>query len=122
MFDARDYYLGLAIIVTTCVGILAATGIVRAIPSVTEREMANISACLEEDNAVACSSGPVSTLLERESGAVVMDLLNRSVTAQQCHYIGHVVGQQSFRRSQSIEEAIRQCNRACDSACIHVLS
>src|SRR5262249_29525738 len=38
---------------------------------------------------------------------------------QDCHYIGHVLGQEVYWKHQDIEAALNECDRACDSACIH---
>lgn len=84
-----------------------------------ERALSALAVCTEESRAVACSREPVQRILSLSSASEVMDSLEQKLTAAQCHYIGHVVGQQAYIREQDAEVAFSTCNRACDSACIH---
>lgn len=81
--------------------------------------LSNIESCLQEENAVMCSRPLIQKMLESRTGAEVMAEISGVLSPQECHYIGHVVGQQSYVKYEDLESAIGQCDRECDSACVH---
>lgn len=116
----RGIVLGSAIVIFLCFSGYANDLYARAQPSYQfDKALEEVADCTSEENAPVCARPSVRELLSMKGGAEVMDALSDRITAQQCHYIGHVVGQQSFLKSRSIEGAIAQCNRTCDSACVH---
>lgn len=78
-----------------------------------------IGKCTEEENGTICARPIVRELLSKHTGADIVYAIDARLTPQQCHYLGHVVGQESYTKFGNIEEAIAQCDRSCDSACIH---
>ncbi len=96
------------------------SALISAVASVQFRaEIRAVVACTEEKNATVCARPIIQKMLGARSGTDIMNTLSGVLDAQQCHYIGHVVGQQSQIRIQDIEASIMQCDRSCDSACLH---
>ncbi len=116
-FDVRGIIIGLVI-----VGIILGTKFLYTqwLPSHTfDRALARVSACARETDGVACARPEIKKLLGLMNGANLMDVLSERTQPMWCHYVGHVVGQESYKKYQNVETSISQCNRACDSACIH---
>ena len=78
-----------------------------------------IGECTNEANGTMCARPAVVALLETHSGEEITRAIDAQFTPQQCHYMGHVVGQESYNKLGDVEAAIEQCGRDCDSACIH---
>lgn len=78
-----------------------------------------IAACTAQKSFIRCVQPAVNQLLDGESGAELMDELEKRFSPVQCHYIGHIVGQELYLRNHSIEDSMAVCNLACDSACAH---
>lgn len=36
-----------------------------------------------------------------------------------CHAVGHIIGEETFKRSDTLEAALSSCSTACRSACLH---
>jgi hypothetical protein len=83
--------------------------------------ISQIVSCTEERNPARCARSGIQDLLSIMRGDAVMNVLAPVLTPQQCHYIGHVVGQEVLYRTENMdtEAAISSCNRVCDSACVH---
>ncbi len=114
-FDVRGILLGSVI-----VGVFFGVSVIKEWPSSQfDSSLARISACIKEKNVTMCARTEVKKLLGLKSGAEVMDAISQRLAPMNCHYVGHVVGQQLYVKLQDVENAISQCNRACDSACIH---
>lgn len=117
-FDRRGIIVGLALVGAFLLG-YAYLHVSGGAFSFFNRDINKVVACAEEDNAPVCSRPVIRKLLEKNSGTDVMAALSDKLSPLQCHYIGHVVGQQSYIKFDDVEGAIRQCNRQCDSACVH---
>lgn len=115
-FDVRGFLLGLMLVV-----IVAGAYVAYAWPSISFMiAVTRAQTCANEGSGLECVKPYVRDLLALKSGAEVMNALSENLTAQQCHYVGHVVGQQIFHtKGDDIEAAIASCNRMCDSACVH---
>ncbi len=81
--------------------------------------LAGVMPCTVQGESVSCARPFVIRMLQERSVPVVLESLSNNLGPQQCHYIGHVVGQQLFAQTNDVEGALAQCSRACDSACIH---
>lgn len=81
--------------------------------------LAKVSSCVNQRGAALCERAAVATMLKEKSGTEVMQSLASLLTPLQCHYVGHVVGQQLYFQHPNIEDALGQCDRSCDSSCIH---
>lgn len=68
-----------------------------------------------------CVKEQITDLLRRVSAAELMASLMKpaSVTFRQCHYLGHYVGAETYRRLGSLEQTLDECGDACTGACIH---
>jgi len=75
-------------------------------------------ACTGE-NFIECARPLVNELLVSNSGADVMNLLSEKYPSSQCHFFGHVVGQQLYLKTGNVEHSLSTCNNACASACVH---
>lgn len=118
--DRLGFLIGFLVILYVCISfVVIKISDGSWFPDEFNAALSSVVDCTKEKNPVACVRPAVKQLVEIESGAEVMDELGRLLTPQQCHYVGHVVGQESYSKYQNVENAISQCNRACDSACIH---
>ena len=87
---------------------------------------AEISSCViaKNDTAYAtCLRQKIDTLLQRASTKEIMGYLVAStspgVVRGHCHEIAHVLGQETFARSSSLENALFQCTGQCRQGCTH---
>jgi len=89
----------------------------------------NLAACVSKDpygtaelNPV-CVTQTIRSLLKVYSTAEVMKYISAPTTSREitinCHAIGHVVGQQTFLNTGSVQGALNQCTRDCAFGCIH---
>ena len=78
-----------------------------------------LQVCARGGDLIACARQPIQKLLETKSGTEVMQTLSDTVSPTQCHAVGHIVGQELYRRYKNVEPALAQCSYACFSACIH---
>ena len=82
-------------------------------------EMEKVVKCSKQKDAILCTLSSIRRMIGVGSGQDVMNALSSGLDPMQCHYVGHVVGQQLYIRKKNVEKALDQCNRECDSACIH---
>lgn len=75
--------------------------------------------CSMQRESAECVRPVVITMLALKSPAYILSVLESRLKPQQCHYVGHVLGQQLFTRTPDVEQALAQCSRTCDSACTH---
>lgn len=88
-------------------------------PHGADAELSAISSCMTQRSFVSCVQPHVLRLLKTENGAQIMDTLEKKFSPLQCHYIGHIVGQELYLQYHSIEDAMNVCDLTCDSACAH---
>lgn len=81
--------------------------------------LAGIATCMTQSDGVSCTRPYIQQLLALQDGVATMDSIESKFSPAQCHYIGHVVGQQMYARYHDVETALSSCNRTCDSACVH---
>lgn len=71
----------------------------------------------------ACLNDSIEKLLRSYSVGDIMTYITATTTAStvvnSCHPIGHIVGENSYKKYGSIEQALSQCTSACRSACTH---
>ncbi len=119
MFDRLGILIGFSIVGVLGAGIFAAD-VFNLFPRDSfDTALERVVACTRAKNATACSRPAVKEMLGFRSAAEVMDALSVRLTPQQCHHVGHVVGQQSLVLSQDLERSVTRCTRTCDSACVH---
>lgn len=87
------------------------TVLTSAVPAITE--------CLAQQKAIPCMRGVEQNLLAYIPATTIMQTFSDTLSASQCHYAGHVLGQELYLRTNDVEKALSQCNRLCDTACIH---
>ena len=92
MFDKRGLAIG-GVIVCVLLLIMAARTYWLSPENRLETVLNNIESCIEERNATVCSRPFIEEALSFVQGRNVLDELEKRFTEQQCHYIGHVVGQ-----------------------------
>lgn len=78
-----------------------------------------IADCFSVQDAIPCIRPIVHDLVRSETGAQVVDSVKGSLSPLQCHYVGHVTGQEIYDFYGDIEVALASCDYACDSACLH---
>ena len=90
-------------------------------------QLSLLSTCLATTTdptfASTCLNKTVPLLLTTYSVSELEDYTVASTTDQQiltnCHPIGHIIGEQTYKKYGSIEEALAQCSSVCRSACTH---
>lgn len=68
---------------------------------------------------VACAAAVIGPLLDREGVEKTYALILSRFTPGRCHQFGHVLGEQLYSKSGSVEQALAQCSPACGSSCLH---
>ena len=81
--------------------------------------ISEIKDCMAQQDAITCAEPVVKQLLSIATASQIVDALSKTLPPQQCHYAGHVVGEQVYLKYQSIGEAMAECDLTCDSACVH---
>lgn len=81
--------------------------------------LAQITSCMNTSNTTQCARPAVVEMLREKNGIEVMDALSKILPPSQCHFVGHIVGQQIYLAHPDVEEALTMCDRSCDSACVH---
>ncbi|HVU75225.1 MAG TPA: hypothetical protein VHD38_00065 [Candidatus Paceibacterota bacterium] len=82
--------------------------------------MAKVKKCAQlSRNAPLCAQPAIRSMLDVASGTEIIHTFEKQLTPAQCHYMGHVVGQQSYIKYQGLEKALAQCDNTCESSCIH---
>lgn len=81
-----------------------------------------IAACKQsEDRSSAdddCYRGVVLGALQERDGADLMEEL-ALLEGRVCHFAGHVLGRELFKKYQSAETALMHCTQGCSAACLH---
>ena len=121
MFDRLGILIGFSIVGILGAGIFVADALNLGTPNTFEAALAQVKNCVqtEEKDFFECSRPAAEKMLDFKSATEVMDELSTTLTLQQCHFIGHIIGRQSFIRNQNIEDTISSCTRTCESACVH---
>ncbi len=89
-------------------------------PDEFQQGIETIVRCAEEKDAIICAREPVQQLLlAHKASDIIAALSKTSVRTNQCHYLSHVVGQETYHKYRDVEVALGECDRACGSACIH---
>lgn len=87
-----------------------------------------ISACSSteaDDNATytRCLRSTIGKLLTNHSTKELMSYISSETTPinvlGNCHSIGHIIGELTFKKYGSLETALSQCNSNCRSSCTH---
>lgn len=81
--------------------------------------LAQVPKCMGKTDVAACARPFVASMLMERGGTEVMQSLASLLTPLQCHYVGHIVGQQLYTQYEDAEAALATCDRSCDSACVH---
>ncbi len=117
--SVRTVVMGIAVaLIAALSGFAAQVEVSRRALSI-DRALDGIEKCAELRDAVACSREFVKTMLAKQEPSEVMEEIAGRISPLQCHYIGHVVGQEYYAAHPTIESTIAACGRMCDSACVH---
>lgn len=82
--------------------------------------LSSLKACGDNSNPVICGRPFVRELLDTQGpGDLMRYFVAARVPPLQCHYLGHIVGQQAYLKDKNIELLLRTCTMSCDAACIH---
>ncbi|MBV9159709.1 MAG: hypothetical protein JO019_03900 [Candidatus Kaiserbacteria bacterium] len=83
----------------------------------TTAQNGNVSADVE------CLRATVISLLSRESASAVMNYITAStspaIVRTQCHEVAHVLGEELYLKTPTLEQALGACTTACSYGCIH---
>src|SRR5262245_8939044 len=86
----------------------------------TQASLDHLSVCvLNPDDVLSCGREEVQKLLANHKSNEVMSLLSKNVTSGQCHTLGHIVGQETYKKTHNVEAAIAECGYGCTSSCMH---
>lgn len=107
-----------------CGAYLVSSWVVTAYVSAQASDMNSLAICLNDtENRLNCLRSTVSELLTDHTTQAVMEFISASSTnstiAENCHAVGHIVGQTTYQNSGSIEGALALCSNDCRSACTH---
>lgn len=76
--------------------------------------------CLEDpDTVILCARSEIQKLLSGRSGGEAMSFLEEALSSGQCHAVGHIVGQEVYKRTRNIEMSIAECGYKCTGSCVH---
>ncbi len=75
--------------------------------------------CLNKRGAIECMRPTMQRAVNAESSAALLDAIAAQVTPLNCHYAGHVLGQELYRGRKNVERVLGECSRICQGACIH---
>jgi hypothetical protein len=71
---------------------------------------------------VACARSVIDKLLKTQTAREAMTgISSRRLPPvfQGCHSVGHLIGAQTFKKSNDLEQTLSECSDDCSSACIH---
>ncbi|MDP3769089.1 MAG: hypothetical protein Q8S13_13830, partial [Dehalococcoidia bacterium] len=74
----------------------------------------NPKSCLRELAAHALANGEPSSVLR----ALQVALVDPAV-ANTCHLLGHYLGQETYRKTRSLPDALSSCDNTCYGSCYH---
>ncbi|MSU73806.1 hypothetical protein EXS56_01570 [Candidatus Kaiserbacteria bacterium] len=84
-----------------------------------ESAMQSAVKCSEGTNVITCARSYIKTLMATHPARDILDELSSRVPPIQCHYLGHIIGQELYRHYQTDELALNQCNASCEFSCTH---
>jgi hypothetical protein len=73
----------------------------------------------KSDERLECGTKEIANLLKDHTGEEIMEAIEGRLSSTACHTVGHVIGQQEYRKFKSVELAIRDCGYRCFSSCTH---
>jgi len=83
-------------------------------------EIEAVASCAAKGSVIECARPIVADMLQTHSAAEVMNALSAMpLSGDQCHFIGHLVGQETYQKDGTTEAALAECSRTCGLACIH---
>lgn len=89
-------------------------------PSGLAESSNTIVECTDDGENLECVRDAIRAALQSSSGGEVLDAVAKRVWPSRCHFVGHVVGQELFRKHNgAIEPALAECSLTCDSPCQH---
>lgn len=108
------------------IGVLAGLG-VQAYRAMTHAPLSTIGSCMQassDPTAMArCLHTAIPLVLKSHSTQEVMTYIVASSTpsavVEQCHAIGHMVGEYSYEQNHSLEATLSQCTNSCRYGCKH---
>lgn len=106
-----------------CIGAMGALLIVDRIPP-KDAAVGDLRTCFSDegrpwDEVLACVHDKTRTLLGKLPAHELMNQVEAALP-QQCHTIGHIVGQETYKLSRTPEDAFASClPTACVHACTH---
>ena len=75
--------------------------------------------CAKERNSFGCARPIMQRAIETGADIGLLEALSPQVTPVQCHYMGHVLGQELYRARKNVEAVLSECSRVCQAACVH---
>ena len=119
--SAHTSWIVVAVLVTACMvlGVLTTYVVIHVTRSADTVMLAAINACGTTANATACTRRIIQKSLQADTPEHLMRMLAQQLPPAQCHFVGHVVGQQTYIRDRDLETALAECPPTCDSACVH---
>lgn len=86
----------------------------------TEQLVEELRECIGDKEAlVTCGPVIIGELMETRSAMEAMRILASSFSTRECHVVGHVVGQETYRQAGGVEKALSACDASCGGACTH---
>jgi hypothetical protein len=117
----RRFLLILILVVTGGVSVYAAstTSFFGTSADSMESMVREIEACTGEPDAIECARPIIRRVVTSYDTAAFLNSLAVELPAIQCHYMGHVLGQELYRARTSVERVLGECSRICQGACVH---
>ena len=81
--------------------------------------MSSIEVCAKGSDPVDCAAPFIQDMLRTNSPAQIFNALSANFSPTQCHYFGHLVGEDLYKSDKSVEKAMAYCVPTCADACIH---
>jgi len=121
--QSRHLGIALVILLVSFVAARATLEVAFAPPNAQK----TLSACVKETNntvaAENCLREAIRDLLAVYSTPQLMNATGAYQLPQnirgQCHAIGHIIGEETFKKTRSLETALSACTNDCRSACLH---
>ncbi len=117
-FDLKGFLIGCGVVVF----ILVLNGgdlIPKQSTHPFDKALERADTCLGKGDDTVCAVTVARDLVSLKSGSEIMDAFAERLNPGQCHYAGHFVGKELYKKYGNVEDAIATCNRECDSSCPH---
>lgn len=80
----------------------------------------HLASCFSSyDKDTECARADIVRLLAEEGTARVQERVENDFSPVQCHFLGHIIGQETYKESGSVEGSLAACSASCYYSCSH---